>query len=290
MSGSDVERDLSVLVVGTVGRVEATGEIWEPYRLVDPVGGIVSEVALFLKELQAAGRTAATARSYAMDLLRWYRFLWAIEVPWAQATRVEARDFCRWLAFADKPRRVAGPSALLNAVTGKRSPGRAYAPSTLAHSETVLRAFYAFHQEAGSGPMVNPFPLVGERYGTRAHAHHNPMEPFRNERAGRYRPRVPERIPRSIPDDRFNQIFAQLGSNRDRALVALWVSTGARASELLGARCGDVDPGQQLITVVRKGSRALQQLPACADAFVWLRLYQCEVDTSVSIGRDEPLW
>jgi hypothetical protein len=30
-----------------------------------------------------------------MALLRWFRFLDAIEVPWDQATRVEARDFKR---------------------------------------------------------------------------------------------------------------------------------------------------------------------------------------------------
>ena len=36
-------------------------------------------------------------------------------------------------------------------------------------------------------------------------------------------------------------------------------------------------PGQQLITVIRKGSRAVQQLPASPDAFVWLRLYQQEM-------------
>ncbi len=51
-----------------------------------------------------------------------------------------------------------------------------------------------------------------------------------------------------------------------------------RASELLGTTVGDADPGQQLITVVRKGSRALQQVPASPDAFVWLRLYQVELD------------
>jgi hypothetical protein len=38
-----------------------------------------------------------------MDLLRWFRFLWALGVVWDQATRVEARDFCRWLQIADKP-------------------------------------------------------------------------------------------------------------------------------------------------------------------------------------------
>ena len=74
----------------------------------------------------------------------------------------------------------------------------------------------------------------------------------------------------------FDELFARLGSHRDRALVAFWVSTGARASELLGATAADVDPGQQLITVMRKGTRALQQLPASPDAFVWLRLYQAQ--------------
>jgi hypothetical protein len=31
------------------------------------------------------------------------RFLWAIEVPWDQATRVEARDFSRWVQIGGKP-------------------------------------------------------------------------------------------------------------------------------------------------------------------------------------------
>jgi integrase len=88
----------------------------------------------------------------------------------------------------------------------------------------------------------------------------------------------------------FSELFAQLGSHRDRALVAFWVSTGARASELLGVAAGDADPGQQLITVVRKGSRALQQLPAAPDAFVWLRLYQAQLAGLVPAGRDQPLW
>jgi site-specific recombinase XerD len=103
-------------------------------------------------------------------------------------------------------------------------------------------------------------------------------------------PPKPSRIPRSIPDEEFNQIFARLPSHRDRALVAFCVSTGARASELLSARQGGVDPGRQLISVVRKGSRAIQELPASTDAFVWLRLYQVEMDELIVKGRGCPLW
>jgi site-specific recombinase XerD len=154
----------------------------------------------------------------------------------------------------------------------------------------VLRSFYDFHRDTGTGPILNPFPLDGSRRGKRANAHHNPMEPYRNERAGLYRPRVPARIPRSIPDGEFNEIFARLPSHRDRALVAFYVSTGARASELLSATQGGVDPGRGLITVIRKGSREAQELPASTDAFVWLRLYQVEMDGVIPTGHRRPLW
>ena len=285
------------LTVPLVGAVQATGDPFEPYRLADPAGEAVSPVTVFLADLQACGRAAATQRSYSMALLRWFRFLWAVEVRWDQATRVEARDFVRWVQVAGKPARrhwrgdgaagVRPGVPVPNRVTGKSPPGPQFAAATVAHGETVARSFYDFHLQAGTGPLVNPFPLA--RAG-RAHTHHNPMDRFDGQRAGLFRPRVAQRIPRQIPDGKFDELFAQLRSNRDRALVAFWVSTGARASELLGATAADADPGQQLITVIRKGTRALQQVPAAPDAFVWLRLYQGQLAGLVPAGRDEPLW
>ena len=217
-------------------------------------------------------------------------------MAWDRATRVEARDFCRWLQVAGKPTRphwrTQGEitTTVRAAATAPASGGEVYAASVRAHSETVLRTFHDFHRDAGSGPIVNPFPLDRSRRGGRAHAHHNPMEPHRDQRTGLYRPTVPARIPRSIPDAEFNELFARLPSHRDRALVAFYVSTGARAAELLSATQGGVDPGRQLIAVVRKGSRQLQELPASTDAFVWLRLYQLELDGVIPTGRRQPLW
>lgn len=281
----------ALTVVPLLGRLLETGDRSDPYRVVDDTGGVIDPIAVFFRELQATGRADATLRSYGMDLLRWFRFLWAIGVAWDRATQVEAREFARWLQLSGKPTRVHwrrhGEQQESDLPRGS---GQPYSAAVRAHSETVLRGFYDFHREAGTGPVLNPFPLDRSRRAGRAHAHHNPMEPHRNEQVGRYRPRLPSRIPRSVTDTDFNEIFARLPSHRDRALVAFYVSTGARASELLAVTNAGVDPGQQLITVVRKGSGAEQQLPASSDAFVWLRLYQVEMDGSVPDGPAQPLW
>lgn len=289
------ERDLAGIVVGLVGELIATGDEWNPYDLVDRNGVLVEPVAVYLRDLQAMGRRPTTLRSYGMDLLRWFRFLWAIDVSWDRATRAEARDFCRWIQLTDKPvrgraRRGAPLAGTPNPVTGKPAPGVKYAISTVLHSETVLRRFYDFHRDGGDGPLLNPFPPADSRRGRRG-AHRSPMLPRQVGRAGLYRPTMPVRVPRSIPDDLFNRLFATLGSNRDRALVAFWVSTGARASELLGACRRDADVSEQLISVVRKGTRQIQALPASADAFVWLSLYQHEMrERGVPVGMQQPLW
>ena len=64
--------------------------------------------AAFFGELAALGRPGTTHRSYGMDLLRWFRFIWAVEVPWDQATQAEARDYCRWIQLTAKPGRRRG--------------------------------------------------------------------------------------------------------------------------------------------------------------------------------------
>ncbi|WP_055618501.1 tyrosine-type recombinase/integrase [Streptomyces phaeochromogenes] len=306
-------RDLMDFVLPEAGALQETGDSWEPYRLLDDTGQRVEPVALYFRDLLASSTSASTLRSYGHDLLRWWRFLWATETPWDRAVREDARDFMLWMRLASKPVRThwrrrgkdsaglpaprqhqAGklPAGSPNPVTGKPTIGTKYAASTRAHCETVLRTFYEFHLDLNSGSLlVNPFPLDRARRRGRAHAHHNPMDEFQAARAGRYRPKVPERAPRRIPDEKYTEVFAALRSDRDRALLAGWVSTGARASELLTAKERDALPGQQLVGVVRKGTQAYQQLPASPDMFVWLRLYQEEAwEKGVPRGRNQPLW
>jgi hypothetical protein len=204
-----IVRELSGLVVPRTGQLAATGDDGQPYRLLDADGTVVEPVSAFLGELLAAGRSVATLRSYGMDLLRWWRFLRAVDVGWNRATRLEARDFSCWIQLVVKQRRqpltsrgvrwAGGAMGAPNPVTGKLALGVGYAPATVAHSETVLRGFYDFHRDAGTGPILNPFPLDASRRSRRAHAHHNPMDEWGRERVGRYRPKVPRRSPRAIP-------------------------------------------------------------------------------------------
>lgn len=42
--------------------------------------------------------------------------------------------------------------------------------------------------------------------------------------------------------------------------------------------------------MIRKGTRALQALPASPDSFTWLRVYQQDMHSLVPSGLDDPLW
>jgi hypothetical protein len=97
-------RDLSRLVVSRAGRLVATGDDREPYRVIGPDGVVAEPVSVFLRDLLASGKSAATLRSYAVDLLRWWRFLDAAGVEWDRASRAEARDFSCWIQLTVKQR------------------------------------------------------------------------------------------------------------------------------------------------------------------------------------------
>lgn len=75
INDGDVPRELSGLVVSLAGSLEATGDLFLPYRMVDGAGVAVEPVAAFFAELAACGRPATTQRSYGMDLLRWFSVL-----------------------------------------------------------------------------------------------------------------------------------------------------------------------------------------------------------------------
>lgn len=259
------------LIVARVGRVERRDAV-PGVAVLDAAGVPVVVIDAFLATLEASDSTATTLYSYATALLRWWRFLTAVGVEWDRASRVEVRDYVLWLRFTPK------------AASGRaRIAGSGYAPATINHNLAVLRSFYDERLDAGDGPVVNPVPSAKTRDGERRHAHHNPMQRFVSQRRAPLRQKTPVTVSRGLSGAAFDDLFEAMGNDRDRALLAFYVSTGARASELLGLSVDRVDPGEQMVGVFRKGTGRLQWLPASGDAFVWWRLYEARLDRPVGM-------
>lgn len=157
------EREVSGLLVARVGSVEATAVASLPWVVLDGAGRSITPASEFLRELLACGNTPAFCRSYAFDLLRWFRFLAAVDVEWSRAKREDVRDFVLWLRTCHNPardrRRPDAPTpGSLNARTGKPYLKSGYAPATINHAVSVLAAFYDHHLQTGQGPLVSPVP------------------------------------------------------------------------------------------------------------------------------------
>lgn len=238
----------------------------------------------------ACDYAASSVHSYALALQRWLRYLRAVDVAWDRVTRSEVRDFVLWMRSSRPGRPVGGFAAgSVNGRTGKRYLGATFAPATIDHNLAVVSTFYNHHIGQGAGPLVNPVPPRTNRRGGRIEARHNPLESFSGGRRGAFRQRVPKYEPRAIPDTLFDELFEAMSSDRDRALLAFYVSCGARPSELLEISGAQLNYGEQLVGVVRKGTRELQWIPASPDAFVWLLLYQNKLPQGL-VAADQPVW
>lgn len=266
--------------VPRVGSVIELSTIHPPYAVVDASGEMVGPVVPYLRELALDDNRPLTCRSYAHDLLRWFRLLWLLGVPWDRATQAEAAAMVGWLRVAANPQRrrsnpATPPPGSVNPRTGKQYLKAGYAPSTINHALTVVSSFYAFHRHHNRGPLINPIPESQSR--RRALAHGNPMEPVPAFRRARLRQRIPQTDPRAIPDAMWDEFFNVMTHDRDRAAVLLYVSSGSRANELLGVTPGDIDWPRQTIYVVTKGTTEREPVPASPQALAVLAAYLDEI-------------
>lgn len=135
--------------VPRVGSVRATGDQLLPWVVVDSAGVPVGPVSAFLRDLLACGSSPASCRSYGYDLLRWFRFLAAVEVGWrGRAQRSEVRDFVLWLRTChnrarDRRRPDMPAPGSVNPRTGKAYLRAGYAPATInrvQHSDQPVRS------------------------------------------------------------------------------------------------------------------------------------------------------
>ena len=253
--------------------------MFEPFRLVDADGQLV--VPWLRTFCAGCGRRAgrATHRSYGMDLLRWWRFLRAAGVGWDQATRTEARDFCRGSSSPAKPARphwrypgggapgtvpARAEAGTPNPVTGKPSPGRGYAIGDGgALRDACCAVFYDFHLEAGQRAAGEPVPAGQEtpRAGARASQSSGCLPGAAGRAVTGPGSRSASRG--SIPDG----CSMSCSPRCRRTGTGPWSRSGsprARGPRNCSASRREQIPGSQLVTVIRKGSRAVQPLPAVA--------------------------
>jgi integrase len=179
-----------------LGSVERGSDRLLPWLVLDGAGREVEPVSDYLRDRSLGDVSPLTCRSYAYDLLRWFRVLWLVDVGWEQAT---GRRAGRLAALGAQPAAGAHPSGRVSGRVGEPEDRQAGWPTTRRSSS------------------ARPTGAAG---------------------CGR---RFPARQPRAIPDAQWDGLFAQMRCARDRVLLACYVSSGARASELLGVQLGDVD-------------------------------------------------
>ena len=288
-------RDLSCLSVRLVGGVIADDAGSVPFGLSFPADARAERAAnAYLADLNDTFARPLTLRSYGYDVLRWLRFLLAIDVAFDHAVRSDYTDFRRWLGEHGKTGGARRPLAQprrgrLNRVTGKVVPDEVqFDPATIRHSRVVLHEWYEFLADRGLRPLINPIPHARRRGDQRANAHHNPLEPFSYGGGRRVDPPDPQTTPRHLTDRQFDDVWGRLTSDRNRAMVKISVDCGVRPGELLALRGEDLDWGNALVHVVRKGGRKAQWLPISRDAVVWLRRYQSE--SGYVAGVDDAVW
>ena len=271
------------------GSAAGTGRSLLPFVVLDDSGAEVEPVSQYLKELALGDCSPLTCRSYAYGLLRWFRLLWALEVGWERATESDVAVMVAWLRTAPNPQRRGSPASptagSVNLVTGKQKLGPGYAKRTINHALSAVSGFYTHHGHYGRGPVVNPVPSSAER--RRALAHLSPLERKPAVGRARLRQKIDSRPPRAIHDERWDELFAAMGCERDRALLEFSVSSGARAAELLGVCPEDIDWAGRQIYVISKGTRLREPVPASPQAFVHLAHYLDEGDRR---RPGEPVW
>lgn len=89
----------------TVGVVQQRGSAALPYVVLDRGGEEVGVISAYLQELALSDASPLTVRSYAHDLLRWWRVLDALEVGWDRATAAEVEVLVGWMRTAPNSQR-----------------------------------------------------------------------------------------------------------------------------------------------------------------------------------------
>jgi hypothetical protein len=97
-------RDVVVLKVARVGRVQQTGDRLRPFVVLDENGAEVAAVSEFLHHMLADDARPSSLRSYADELLAWFRPInCTMSLIFSQADRLVSQRSMVWSRTDDMP-------------------------------------------------------------------------------------------------------------------------------------------------------------------------------------------
>ncbi|MDA8333479.1 MAG: site-specific integrase [Peptococcaceae bacterium] len=224
-------------------RVVKTAEGPSGWSVVDEEGTVVNEIQGYLEHLGGLAFSKHTLRSYAFDLLAFWR--WLADTGrdvWSMGTS-DLLEYIRWEKERKNPQR---PGAGTNVC--RIEDGRQDGMSVL----TINRRLAAIHDLYEHLILVEPKRLernpVPRRHVLRSwqgkkrphgllghiqrHVTQNPL-----------RLRIPKRLPRALTPAEVERLIGSFRTYRDKAMSMLMLYGGLRSSEVLALKVRDVDLG-----------------------------------------------
>lgn len=120
-------------------------------------------------------------------------------------------------------------------------------------TEKQVSEFLAALRESGLAASSAARTLVAVR-GLHRFAHKEGLVPHDVARAV-HPPSPPKRLPKALPVDQVLQLLDNVSNLRDKALLELLYSTGARISEVVGLDIDDIDASERTVLLDGKGGK-----------------------------------
>ncbi len=122
-----IEGRADVPRLGSVAKLETQHP---PYAVLTASGEVVEPALSYLRDLALSDNSPLTGRSYAHDLLRWFRLLWFLDLPWDKASEAEAAAW--WAGSVRRPIRSGDGPTRHRPRQGRRTRVRVSGTSRLA--------------------------------------------------------------------------------------------------------------------------------------------------------------
>ncbi|MBU1623406.1 MAG: tyrosine-type recombinase/integrase [Nanoarchaeota archaeon] len=212
----------------TVQTIEDIFHDEPPFLLFDEFN-LIEEPASFLRQLLLKGICTSSLRSYAFDLLSFYRFMDAAKISTSNLSNKHALDYV----------------AMLRKISA--------APRTINRRITSIRSFLNFCKP-NLGDNLFASQSSSFYKGQRNHAL---IGPTRIRRSGHalMKIKVPGTLKMPLQTDNVKLFISHLRSLRDKAIVALMLCLGLRSCEVINLQIYDIDFDASQIRVCGKGGK-----------------------------------